>query len=158
MNQCIKHTCTEAAHLHKRGHIMTPPSHFHTNIQISIFPPTPLTHTHKTSLTLFLLHTQTQWSLQCNLCSTDWHFDLQHFAVWQFKPRFLQKKKKDRNTQLLPFPALFRINNGAVILKWHPCAIHYSAQHILCWLFIITMRRMIDLWWSKCDFDLVLTR
>lgn len=53
---------------------------------------------------------------------------------------------------------LFHLNNSAVILKRHPFALQYSTQHILHWLFIITMEGMMDLKLSKCDVDLVLTR
>lgn len=158
MNHCIKHIKKQPTfthiHLQTKTYHMTP-THSHTYTHIHLSPTNPLKHSRSLPVThseAVILTVQSNSSLFYRL--TVWFIAFCCAAVWAQ----ILAAGEEGNTQLLPFMALFHHNNGAVILKWHPCAIQYSTQHILSWLFIITMRRMTDLRLSKCDFDLVFTR
>lgn len=106
-------------HLQTKTYHMTP-SHSHTNMHISIIPPAvhkntcspPVTHSDSVSLTV-----QSNSSFFYRL--TIWFIAVCCVALWAQ----ILAGRKEGTTQLLPFIALFHFNNGAVILKWHPCAI-----------------------------------
>lgn len=106
-------------HLRTKTYHMTP-SHSHTNMHISIILPAvhkntcspPVTHSDSVSLTV-----QSNSSFFYRL--TIWFIAVCCVALWAQ----ILAGRKEGATQLLPFIALFHFNNGAVILKWHPCAI-----------------------------------
>ncbi len=114
-------------HLQTKTYHLTP-THSYTYTHIHLSPTNP--HKHSRSLPVthseaVILTVQSISSLFYRL--TVWFIAFCCAAVWAQ----ILAAGEEGNTQLLPFMALFHHNNAAVILKWHPCAIQYSAQHIL---------------------------